>query len=228
MKDHKIKVAILEDFPMIVDGYIFRLNQQEDIEVVASANYGIGLYPMLDKNEIDVLILDVEVPMRENSTTFLNTLNLVPQIFDDHPNLQVLVISMHDSQTLIKQLLEKGVSGYLLKDDYKKIGALDEAIRQIYAGDMVISEAIYQKLHKAPSKSISLTKRERDILSFFIKDPGVTTPEIAKDLGIAVSTVRNTLSKLYQKLDVQSKNAAIQKTRELGLLPDDFPAGNAK
>jgi DNA-binding NarL/FixJ family response regulator len=221
--NQKIRVAILEDFPMIVDGYLFHLNNQPDIEVVSYAYYGEKLIPMLEQHPIDVLILDIEVPISEKSNELLNTLDLVSSIFENYPEIQIIISTMHSYRALANNLIEKGVNGYILKDDFEITNRLAQVVRDVYIGEVVISEEIKKQLQKKHPKTLILTKREIEILSYFFHEPGIETPEIADCLDIAISTVRNTLFRLYRKLGVKSKNAAIHKISKMGYSINNFP-----
>lgn len=215
-----IKVAILDDHLAIVDGYVYRLGHSSNIEVVATAHYGEELEWMLERHDIDILILDLDLPISAaNKSKYPISLS-IPKILQMHPDMQILVISMHDQRALIKMLMENGASGYILKDDYESISRLGEIITAIYNGEMFISDNMYEGLRKKYSKekAIGLSKRQYEILSICTDQPDIKTKDIAIKLNIAHSTVRNNLSKVYLKLGVRTRHAAILKAQEEGYL----------
>ena len=221
MAQEKIKVAILDDHQPIIDGYIFRLNDHSLIEIVATARYGNELEPMLENHIIDVLILDVEVRNEQEDESYFPTPYAIPKILKIYPHLKILVISMHNHRMLIKNLLDYGASGYILKDDYELINQLGDVIVSTYHGEMTISKVPYQSLKEkfAKTEFPQLTPREFETLSLIFVKPDVLLIDLAEELGIAPSTIRNSLSKIYLKLGVNSQLAAILKAQEYGLLP---------
>lgn len=108
----KIRVAILDDHQGIIDGYQYRLSGAADIEVVATALYGEDLEPILAQNLVNVLILDVHVPISPSNPNPYPILYQIPKLIQIYPELSVLVISMHAQRTLINAIMESGASGY--------------------------------------------------------------------------------------------------------------------
>ena len=112
-----IRVAILDDHQSIIDGYVYRLSQAPDIEVVATATYAGEFEELLASHTIDVLILDVFVPSAPDNPSPYPILHSIPQWLQQFPDLAILVISMYNRRTLVKSVVEAGASGYILKDD---------------------------------------------------------------------------------------------------------------
>lgn len=218
--DPKIRVAILDDHQGIIDGYLYRLNNAEDIEVLATMTYGEELEPTLDGIPVDVLLLDIQVPINENNSNPFPILYLVPKLLQCHPDLNILVISMHHQRTLIRSIIESGASGYILKDDKSKIKNLDQVIRDINKGEIILSELAYSQLRKRRADVLSkpLSPRELEALSLCAAYPDLNTAQLANTMDIAHSTLRNLLSGAYLKLDVRNRSAAIAKARQLDLL----------
>lgn len=223
--DQKIRVAILDDHQGIVDGYLYRLNNAQDIEVAAIMTYGEELEPTLKEIPVDVLLLDVQVPINQNNSNPFPILYLIPRLLQCHPSLNILVISMHYQRTLIRSMMESGVSGYILKDDKSKIKSLDQVIRDISKGEMILSELAYRQLRKRHENGVSkpLSPRELEALSLCAAYPDLNTAQLAKSMDIAHSTLRNLLSGAYIKLNVHNRTAAIAKARQLDLLAPSTP-----
>ena len=220
-----IRVAILDDHQGIIDGYLFRLNGAEDIEVVATMTYGEELEPTLDEQSIDVLLLDVQVPTAQNNFNPFPILHLMPKLLQCYPSLNILIISMHHQRTLIKSMMESGASGFILKDDKANIQRLDQVIRDIANGEIVLSDQAYQQLIKRRENELSkpLSPRELEAISLCAAYPDSSTTELAKSMDIAHSTLRNLLSRAYLKLNVRNRTAAVAKARQLDLLAPDTP-----
>jgi len=216
----KIRVAILDDHQSIIDGYRFRLSQADDIEVLATANFGNDLEPMLSAHMIDVLILDISVPTSNESATPYPILHLIPKLIKQYPDMIILVISMYHQGTLIKNVMKAGASGFILKDDRHTLEELASVIRSVAQGGIHLSRLAHQKLFRNINDDSSLTTRQVEVLSLCAAYPNKSSAEVAQIMKIANSTVRNLLSSAYLRLGVNSRPAAVAKAQHLGLLPD--------
>ncbi|MFC1878690.1 response regulator [Chloroflexota bacterium] len=219
----EIHVAILDDHQSIIDGYTFRLSQIPDIRVVASANFGDELEPMLKEQPIDILLLDVGVPTSPESPNPYPILHLIPELLQTYPDLNILVISMHNQPALINSVMNAGASGYILKDDRDTLQELGSIIRTIARGDIHLSKQANQQLKKKLSKENSLTPRQIEALSLSAAYPDETSAELGERLGIENSTVRNLLTGAYFRLNVRNRTAAVIKARQLGLIAPHLP-----
>ncbi|KAA3643320.1 MAG: DNA-binding response regulator [Chloroflexi bacterium] len=216
-----IRIAILDDHASIIDGYKFRLSEAPDCEVVATATYGAELEPMLAQGGIDVLLLDITVPVSAEDDSTYPMVDKLPEIVRKHPGTRVLVISMHKQSYLIQHALDVGTAGFVLKDDMEVTRKLDEVIRQVNAGSIFVSEAA-RELIDSPNKKI-ITPRQLEVLNYFANDPSLSTSKVAEELHIAHSTVRNLLSTTYAKLGVRNLPAAIEEARKKGLITPQSP-----
>jgi two-component system nitrate/nitrite response regulator NarL len=213
-----IRVAILDDHQSIIDGYLFRLGQNQKTQVVATATFGQELDALLAANEIDVLILDVHVPISPDNPSPYPILHVIPKLLETYPRLTILVISMHNQPSLIKAVMDAGASGYILKDDQSTIQELGNVISAVAEGGIHLSQQAYQQLFKKMPKEAMLSGRQLEVLSLCAAYPDATTGEIADKLGVAHSTVRNFLSAAYLQLNVRSRASAVDKARHLGLI----------
>lgn len=221
-----IRVAILENHQGIIDGYVLRLSNLPDIEIVAVATYGEALEPMLAQSPADVLLLDVHVPTNPENINTYPILHLIPKLLETYPNLVILVISMLNQRTLIEAVMAAGASGYVLKDDQATIKDLASVICSIAKGGIHLSQYAYQVLTKGQtaSRDQTLTRRQIEVLSLCAAYPDASTHELASKLCIANSTMRNLLSQAYIKLNVRTRSAAIARARQLGWISPDVTA----
>jgi DNA-binding NarL/FixJ family response regulator len=214
----------LDDHQSTIDGYIFRLSNSPNIEVVATASYGEELGPMVESSQLDLLLLDVSVPTSPENSSPYPILHEIPKLLQKHTELDILIISMHNQRTLIKAVMETGASGYILKDDRKSILKLGEVITSVASGGVYFSQQSYKLISENNgNNSPNLTKRQKEVLSLCASRPNSTTAEIAGKLDILPSTVRNLLSSSYLRLEVTNRTAAILKARELGLITPSAP-----
>ena len=216
-----IKVAILEDHQGIIDGYVHRLQNADDIDLIDIARSGDELMPMLRMHpEICMLIMDVHVPVSaDNKSNYFPILHLVPKILDERPNIRILIISMVKEPSLIKTLIEAGVRGYIFKEDNDSIRKLASVIRMVCKGEVYLSEDARDRLNifNADNKTV-ITNRQLEILSLCAAYPDHSSEQIADMLGVASSSLRTTLSDTYSRLQVRTKAAAIARAKDMGLI----------
>ena len=216
---NKIRVTIMDDHQGIVDGYLYRLSQAPAIEVVATLAYGEELEPALKKQPVDVLILDVHVPVSSNNPNPYPILHTIPHLLELYPELEILVISMFGDRSLIRAVVEAGASGYVLKNDSQIIQELGKTILSVANGDVCFSEKAW-KTYLGKSDE-PFTSRQLEALSLCAAYPNSKTAELARKMKIANSTLRNLLSNVYLKLGVQTRAGAIAKAREMGIITPD-------
>jgi two-component system nitrate/nitrite response regulator NarL len=218
-----IRVAILDDHQSIIDGYVYRLSKDSDIEVVATATYARDFEQLLSRNTVDVLILDVFVPTAPDNASPYPILHSIPKWLQQFPHLAVLVISMYNRRTLVKSVVEAGASGYILKDDKPVIQELGSVVRSIASGGVHFSQQAYRHLIKPLATEPLPSGRQLEALSLCAAHPEATTAELADMLGVAHSTLRNLLSGVYLRLNVRSRTAAVARARQLGLITPQEP-----
>ena len=224
--EKKIRVTILDDHQSIVDGYRFRLSKIPQIEVIDALEHGEDLEPSLRKQVPDVLLLDVYVPDSVENRNPYPILRIIPDLVQRYPALEILVISMHAERGIIRAVMESGASGYILKDDQKTIQDLGNVILSIARGGIHLSDkahAAYLRNHNVVSEE-PLTGRQMKVLSLCAAYPDHSTSDLAREMNVAHSTIRNMLSEMYIRLGVHSRAAAIAKARQLGLIAPDSPA----
>jgi two-component system nitrate/nitrite response regulator NarL len=219
--DRRLKVAILEDHQSIIDGYLYRLSAEPMIEVVSIVSYGEKLEPTLAQHDVDILLMDVQVPTSETNPNPFPLLQVVAPLLESQPNLGIIAISVHTSAILIQDLVEAGVSGYIFKDDYESIKQLPKIIFLVANGGIYFSEAAHQKLQQKHSGITrpNLSPRQIEILSLCAVYPDESTEVLANRLGVASATVRNLLSSAYVRLGVHTRAAAIVKLQKMGIFP---------
>ncbi len=222
----KIRVAILDDHQSVVDGYLYRLEKQPRIEVVATLAYGEELEPTLARKAVDVLLLDVNVPTASDNPNPYPILHVIPSLLQKYPDLSILVISMYTERGLIRAVAEGGASGYILKDDQAIIRDLTNVILQVADGGICFSQKAYQLLlaQETQPNRLHLSVRQMEVLSICASHPDYSTADLAEKLTVSNSTVRNLLSTAYLRLGVHTRAAAIAKARQLGILTADLPS----
>ena len=196
------------------------------IKVRWDAGYYKDAANKLEKQKIDVLILDASVPISAENNAQYPIFKVIPQIKENHPNTKILIISMHNSKAFIINLAKVGVDGYILKNDTESIENLAEIVHFIHNDGTYFSpsaQAYITEDNDPDNQDHQLTSRQIEYLSYFNAYPNMTSEEIAEKLEIAPSTLRNTLSTIYMRLQVNKLPAALIKARKLGLITPTEP-----
>lgn len=190
------------------DGIRALIQPEEDLVVIGEAEDGRAAVELAEKLHPDVVLMDIAMPL-------LNGLEATRQIKRDHPEIQVLVLTMYDHDEYVRQVLATGASGYVLKR--AAAGELVSAIRAVARGDAVLSPAVtrivineYLRGEKiqAESEPEKLTPREREVLQLIAE--GHTSREIARVLNLSIKTVQAHRTSLMQKLDLHDRGELIK------------------
>lgn len=213
-----VRVAILDDHQSILDGFHYRLMDSKEINVIASATYGEDLFPLIRNNPVDVLLLDLSVPTSAENTNQFPMIFALRTLLDEFPALKVIIISNFKEKTLVKSAIERGVRGYIFKDDHASIQQLARIVMIVSAGGIYFSTGAYFDITDEGSKS-NLTPRQREVLEVSSAYPDDSTDDLARRLNISGSTLRNILSSAYTRLGVHTRSAAIDKVRQMGIVP---------
>jgi DNA-binding NarL/FixJ family response regulator len=193
----KINVLLTDDHQIIIDGLKSLLNNQEGINVVAQANNGREAIRILGLISIDVLLMDIDMPV-------MNGIDALKEIRKSHPNVKVIILSMHNEAGMIKSLIELGANGYLLKSCTQT--ELIDSIKKVAAGQSYFSSDVTLALLKPSANQGQpnevLTERETEVLKLIAA--GFSNKEIGDQLFISHRTVDTHRTNLMKKLDVNN------------------------
>jgi len=197
------RILIAEDHKMMREGLRVLLEEKLGYECVAEVDDGYTAVTKARELKPDVVIMDIVLPQ-------LNGIEATRQIKARHPEIEVIVLSMHATRSYILQLLQAGASAYLLKDS--AVEDLAAALVAVRKGGMYLSPAISTAaalknetagfLEKSMADSGSLTKRELQVLQL-IAD-GHSTKEIAAILEISVKTIETHRKQIMDKLEIRT------------------------
>jgi DNA-binding NarL/FixJ family response regulator len=221
----RINVAVLESQQGTVDGYTYRLNMVPEVKVVATCLYADELESFLGKEPINLLITGVDVYVSRNNRNPFPILYFISEQKKLYPGLKFLIISCVNHPQLIKELIEAGINGFILKDDQQSIQRLGNIVKMVADGGVYFSDGLMQNFFsKMPS--MILTKRQLEVITLCAAYPDEDTYNLAKRLNISGSTLRNILSSTYEKLGVRTRTSAILKVRQMGIIPLGSPSEN--
>lgn len=192
-----IKVLLVDDHNIVRDGIKLMLESQPGIDVVAEAKNGEDALSVLDNTHIDLVIMDINMPVMDGIST-------TKTIKENHSDIKILALTMSNDDLHIRQMIQAGASGYIMKSAGRS--DLKNAIHTIMDGRHYFSDeatqSIMMDLVKSKGKSsspdpIHITDRELEILELIVKEH--TNQEIAEKLYISARTVDAHRRNLLQK-----------------------------
>jgi DNA-binding NarL/FixJ family response regulator len=214
-----IRIVIADDHAIVREGLRAVLDGHDDLLVVAEAKNGTEALALIETLAPDVAVLDVSMPDRSG-------LDVARAVRSDHPDTRVLMLSVYDDAEYVRQAVQVGAAGYVLKDSPPS--DLRDAIRTVHAGTTVFAPHVVQQLTKAIAADERqakdqelldrLTRRERDVLTLIAS--GLTNKAAAARLGISTRTVETHRENLLRKLGVRSVADVTKLAIRLGLIRD--------
>jgi len=195
-----LKILIADDHPVVRRGLRALLNSRSGWQVCGEAMNGREALEKVTELKPDVLILDLNMPE-------LNGLEVTRQIRKEHPQIEVVVLTVHDSEQMMRQVLAAGARGYMLKSDAG--GELLNAIETVRNHRVFLSSQASQMLGASAASAAAaagvpakepLSPRERQILQLLAE--GKSTKDVATALDITVKTAETHRSNIMRKLDL--------------------------
>ena len=213
--EHKLKILIADDHPMLREALHRALDGEEDVEIVAEAGDGEEAVKLTSELKPDVVVMDIVMPK-------LNGIEATKKIKEVIPNTAVLILTTYDDEEYILGLLDAGAAGYLLKS--ARGSDIVEAVRAIQAGESVLHPNIIAKLLKRAmtgpveghQRSELLSERESEVLKLVAL--GMSNKEVATKLLVSERTIKAHLTNIFNKLNVASRSEAIVRGLKLGLV----------
>ncbi len=204
-----IRILIADDHPVVRAGLRAVFSAHDGFEVVAEVDRAAQALVAVRDSRVDVVTMDLRFPDGLSGVDATKALRALPS------PPAVLVLTNYDDDADILAAVEAGASGYLLKDSPP--ADLTRAIRDASEGRSVLAPQVASKLMtRMRTPHIELTARESDVLHAI--DRGLSNREISEELFLGQTTVKTHLARLYGKLGVSSRTAALARARELGIL----------
>lgn len=205
-----IRTVICDDHPLITQGLKSYIALHEDIQIVASASSAKELQDLLCGTEIDILLLDIQLPDGSG-------VDLCDEVKRQYPHIQILGLSNLDDRNVILRMLNKGASGYLLKS--APVDEIEKAILHIYEGGVYLGQSA-QKSLAAINRNLSqeippVTHREKEVLKYLSQ--GLSSVQIAEKMFVSPLTVDTHRRNLLQKFNVNKTVNLLQKIKDMGV-----------
>jgi DNA-binding NarL/FixJ family response regulator len=194
------RVLIADDHQMFVDGLKSLLGDENEVHVVGEAKNGLEVLDICDREAIDIVIMDINMPLMDGIQTS-------KELSKKHPAIKILALSMYNDRDYISDILKAGALGYVLKNTGKE--NLLNAISTLQSGSNYLSEEVSKTLlsgfiKNAPQEHTmeKLSDREKEVLECIAS--GLTTQEIGEKLFISKNTVETHRKNLLYKLKARN------------------------
>ena len=211
----KIRAAVIEDDPVIVDRLFHALRDAEDIEIVAVARNSVTGLQLIEQGGFDVLLCDLGLPDGSGIT-------LIREMSQRYPEADTIVITIFADQAKVLESIKAGARGYLLKDE--RLEDCVEGIREIRRGGSPISPIIARQLLQQLKPTATadrpleepLSPREAEVLNLLAR--GFSYSEIAGVMTLSAQTVGTYVKRIYRKLEVNSRSEAVFEASSRGMM----------
>jgi DNA-binding NarL/FixJ family response regulator len=211
-----LRILMVDDHPVVLAGLKALVGADPDFTIVGEARDGRTALRLAAQLMPDVVVLDISLPE-------MNGIELAAALRTERPECRVLVLTVHEERAYLRQLLEMGVGGYLLKRS--AADELPRAIRAVAAGGMYLDPAIAGKVvgglgrgrsQPQPGESVELSDRETDVLRMVAS--GHSNKAISSRLNISVKTVETYKARAMEKLGFHSRVELVRYAAEQGWL----------
>ncbi|MET3430756.1 DNA-binding NarL/FixJ family response regulator [Herbaspirillum seropedicae] len=193
------RIMLIDDHPLVRDGLRARLETVPGLEVVAEAGHADEALAAAAAQEIDLTLMDIN--MRG-----INGIELTALFHARHPEIAVLILSMHDKAEYVMQSIQAGARGYVLKDAPSQ--DIVHAIETVRSGGIYYSAALARQLTQPLPPRELLTQREREVLMHIAN--GESNKQIARELDLSVRTVETHRLNIKRKLNIDGQAELIK------------------
>ena len=216
----KIKILLADDHKLMRDGLRVLIEEQPEMEIIATAENGRAAVNLTRKHKPDVVIIDISMPD-------LNGIDATAQIINEFPQMKIIALSMHSDRQFVEGMLKAGACGYLLKDC--AVVELVHAINSVLNNQVYLSPSIAGTVVKGFLNHIDedgnetheeLTPREREVLQLIAE--GLKTRKIADNLNVSIKTIETHRRKLMEKLKVDNIAGLTKIALKMGLTSLDI------
>jgi DNA-binding NarL/FixJ family response regulator len=215
----KTRIALCDDHPIVLSGLQNLLEAERDFEIVGTAGNGIAALKLICEEQPDIAVIDISMPE-------LNGIALARRLAEQAPSVRILVLTLHEDRAYLKQALDAGVRGFLLKRAASE--NLIQAVRAVIVGGLYIDPAMVDRVFPKSSQSKNrqdmrsalpdLTEREAEVLK--LTALGFTNKETARRLNIGVKSVETYKARGLEKLGLNTRAELVRYAAVRGWLAD--------
>lgn len=213
----KIRIVLADDHPIVLSGLRNLINAEDDLDFVGEASTGLAALRLIRERQPDIAVIDISMPE-------INGIVLGRRVAEDMPSVRLVVLTLHEDRAYLKQALDAGIRGYVLKRSAAE--NLVQAIRAVMVGGLYIDPAIADRMFDADSKragrpkgnGLDLTEREAEVLKLISR--GFTNKHIARQLDIGVKSVETYKARGSEKLGLKNRAELVRYASAQGWLTD--------
>ncbi len=213
-----LRILLVEDHALVRAGMRALLQKIEGIEVIADVGDGREAIKSVQTDPPDLVLMDIAMPG-------LNGLDATARIVKELPTTRVILLSMYANEEYLRQALQVGASGYLLKG--AELAELELALKTVARGERYLTPAVvkyaieaYCEKSEGPTGPLAkLSMRQREILQLVAE--GQTTKDIAQRLSLSVKTVETHRSQLMERLDIHDVPGLVRFAMRVGVIQPD-------
>jgi DNA-binding NarL/FixJ family response regulator len=209
-----IRLILIEDHQMVRAGFRMLLESQPDFQIVGEASSGEEGLTLAASLHPDVVLLDISMPGIGGAET-------ARLLKEQHPDIAILVVTIHTSEAYLLELLDKGVEGYLPK--HAAAEELIRAVRQVYAGKSYLHASLvdtlvkgYRNTQEGADSKPELTARQKEVLQLVAT--GLTSQEVGKKLGLSARTIDRHIENMLKRLGLRSRIELVSYAIREGLI----------
>lgn len=221
----KIRIALCDDHTLFRVGMSTILGQVHDVDLILEAANGQELIDRMPGKMPDVVLLDLQMPVLDGTAT-------ADYIREHWPLVKIIILTMHDEDRMVLHLLEKGVSGYLLKD--AEAGEVEKAIRTVmdegvYLNDFITKVMLRKMTNKTRVEKVNpgfynskilLSEREKEVLTFICE--GMSTNQISEKMFLSPRTVEGHRLRILEKTGTKNTAGMVAYAFKNDLVPGRF------
>jgi len=200
-----IRLALVDDHPMVLEGLSSLLSQSGEFTITAKARSGKEALALLSDHNIDVILLDNRLPD-------INGIQICREIMSLHPDVKIIILTSHLDDDAIMDSIHAGAHGYLLKE--VDVDELTDAIHSVRAGESAMPTRVTQQLiqsirnveeNREDTQRKSLISPQEERVMALVAE-GLINKEIATEMNLSDKTVKNYLSNIFVKLNIQRRS----------------------
>ncbi len=201
-----IRILIVDDHPVVRQGLRSLLAGHPDLEIVGEAEDGAEVLPFLAKNMVDVILLDIQMKKQSG-------IEVARRVRTAHPGIKIIVLTTYDDESLLREAMEAGVHGYLLKSVSHE--TLPDSIRAVMRGEKLLSPKLvsnvvdqFQKLVQTQAHTdAGLTPEELQVLAAIAE--GASNKDLTEKFFWSEATVKRRVQEIVEKMGVSNRTQAI-------------------
>lgn len=200
-------IFIVDDHYLVIEGIRSLLHNEKNIEWMGHAMNAASCLDFLKNHKPNVILMDVNLPDKSGTDLCKEVKKLYPSIF-------ILGLSTFNQQAVVRNMMDNGASGYVLKNATKE--ELLEAIGTVVGGEKYFSQEVVDTLSEPQPQQPLITRREKEVLQLIAE--GLTNAEIAEKLFISVPTVNTHRKSILEKFEVKNTATLIGKAIKMGIV----------